>query len=199
LRPREAISRARRADCHNGYTDEAPACNDGSSRSAATSSALRRCLILAAQLAEAPDGLRPSFSPLLRLTADNRLLFGGRAEFSDPTSRARSATRSSSVTYCDVPDRSGGRRNLLERTRRLHARPDAARRPPDEAFFAGGYRWHSIQRATYLLGLIVWCIAGERFEHPFFDDHFPPIPLYHGRPWFLPLVGFYYRFRDWID
>ncbi|MBM85559.1 MAG: FAD-dependent oxidoreductase [Rhodospirillaceae bacterium] len=27
----------------------------------------------------------------------------------------------------------------------------------------------------------------------------PDIPLYGGNPWFLPLLGGYYRFRDWID
>jgi glycine/D-amino acid oxidase-like deaminating enzyme len=69
----------------------------------------------------------------------------------------------------------------------------------DDAFFAGGYCGHGIAMATYLGGLVARRIAGERFKHPFFDDHFPPIPLYHGRPWFLPFVGLYYRFRDWID
>ena len=28
---------------------------------------------------------------------------------------------------------------------------------------------------------------------------FPYSGLAGGRPWFLPLVGAYYRFRDWID
>jgi hypothetical protein len=26
----------------------------------------------------------------------------------------------------------------------------------------------------------------------------PAIPGYFGKPWFLPLVGAYYRMRDWI-
>lgn len=29
--------------------------------------------------------------------------------------------------------------------------------------------------------------------------NFDPIPLYNGNPWFLPMVGTYYRFRDWLD
>lgn len=33
------------------------------------------------------------------------------------------------------------------------------------------------------------------FELPEFPDH----PLYFGNPWFLPVVGGYYRFRDWYD
>jgi glycine/D-amino acid oxidase-like deaminating enzyme len=28
---------------------------------------------------------------------------------------------------------------------------------------------------------------------------FPTVPLYHGNPWFLPLVGGYYRLRDRLD
>ena len=28
---------------------------------------------------------------------------------------------------------------------------------------------------------------------------FPTRPLYTGNPWFLPVVGSYYRFRDWLD
>jgi hypothetical protein len=27
---------------------------------------------------------------------------------------------------------------------------------------------------------------------------FPAVPLYSGRPWFLPLVGAYYRVKDWV-
>ena len=69
----------------------------------------------------------------------------------------------------------------------------------DGVFYAGGYCGHGIAMATYLGGLIARRIAGETFDHPLIDDRFPPIPLYDGRPWFLPLVGAYYRFRDWID
>ena len=69
----------------------------------------------------------------------------------------------------------------------------------DGMFYAGGYCGHGIAMATHLGGLIARRIAGERLEHPLFDDHFAPIPLYYGRPWFLPFAGLYYRFRDWID
>jgi hypothetical protein len=31
------------------------------------------------------------------------------------------------------------------------------------------------------------------------DDRFPPLPFYDGRPWFLPLVGAYYRVKDWLQ
>jgi glycine/D-amino acid oxidase-like deaminating enzyme len=69
----------------------------------------------------------------------------------------------------------------------------------DGAFYAGGYCGHGIAMATYLGGLMARRIAGERFDHPLLDAPFPAIPLYRGRPWFLPLIGAYYRFRDWVD
>ena len=69
----------------------------------------------------------------------------------------------------------------------------------DDMFYAGGYSGHGIAMATYLGGLIARRIAGEQIDSPFFDDHFAPIPLYYGRPWFLPIVGLYYRFLDWTS
>jgi len=36
-------------------------------------------------------------------------------------------------------------------------------------------------------------------DHPLFDDRFPPIPMYSGNPWFLPLVGAYYQVKDWLQ
>ena len=53
--------------------------------------------------------------------------------------------------------------------------------------------------ATHLGEMIARRIAGEPIEHPMFDDRFAPIPLYDGRPWFLPLVGAYYKVKDWIQ
>ena len=142
------------------------------------------------------------FLHYFRLTDDNRLLFGGRAEFSGPT--LESAKRATKILQramlATFPDLAA---TPLEYAWSGHVAftrdqmPHAGRL--DDAFFAGGYCGHGIAMATYLGGLVARRIAGERFEHPFFDDHFPPIPLYHGRPWFLPFVGLYYRFRDWID
>jgi hypothetical protein len=28
---------------------------------------------------------------------------------------------------------------------------------------------------------------------------FKTMPLYSGLPWFVPVIGTWYRFRDWID
>jgi glycine/D-amino acid oxidase-like deaminating enzyme len=69
----------------------------------------------------------------------------------------------------------------------------------ENAFYAGGYCGHGIAMATHLGEVIARRMAGESINHPMFDDHFAPIPLYYGRPWFLPLVGLYYRWLDWIS
>ena len=33
----------------------------------------------------------------------------------------------------------------------------------------------------------------------FDGQEFPTVPLYSGNPWFLPMVGAWYRTRDWWD
>ena len=50
----------------------------------------------------------------------------------------------------------------------------------DGMYYAGGYCGHGIAMATYLGELTARRIAGELMEHPFSDDHFPPIPFYSG-------------------
>ena len=69
----------------------------------------------------------------------------------------------------------------------------------DGLYYAGGYCGHGIAMATYLGEQIARRIAGEPIDHPLFDDRFPPIPMYLGKPWFLPLVGAYYQVKDWLQ
>ncbi len=142
------------------------------------------------------------FLHYFRLTADNRLLFGGRAEFSGPT--FESAKRAEAILHHAMasifPELAATPIDYAWSGHVAFTRdqmPHAGRL--DGAFYAGGYCGHGIAMATYLGALIARRIAGEPIEHQLFDDHFPPIPLYDGRPWFLPFVGAYYRFRDWID
>ena len=141
------------------------------------------------------------FLHYFRLTADNRLLFGGRAEFSGPT--LESARRAESILYRAMmaifPDLKDTAIEYVWSGHVAFTRdqmPHAGRM--DDMFYAGGYAGHGIAMATYLGALIARRIAGEPIESPFFDDHFAPIPLYYGRPWFLPLAGLYYRLLDWI-
>jgi glycine/D-amino acid oxidase-like deaminating enzyme len=142
-----------------------------------------------------------NFLYYFRLTSDRRLLFGGRAEFSQPSrdSEARAAVilrRGLATVFPELAgtpiDYAWGGNVAFTRDQLPHAGR------LDGAYFAGGYCGHGIAMATYLGDLIARRAAGEKFEHPLMDDRFPPIPLYHGRPWFLPLAGAYFRFKDWI-
>jgi hypothetical protein len=50
--------------------------------------------------------------------------------------------------------------------------------------------------ATYLGARLGETVAGRGDLEPFSRLPFRAVPLYFGRPWFLPLVGAWYRFRD---
>jgi glycine/D-amino acid oxidase-like deaminating enzyme len=139
------------------------------------------------------------FLHYFRLTADDRLLFGGRAEFATPdestTRRAAAILRRDlesvfpQLAEVAIDYAWGGTvgftRDQMPRAGLL-----------DGLYYAGGYGGHGIAMATHLGEQIARRIAGEAIESPFFDDRFPAIPLYTGNPWFLPLVGAYYRLMD---
>jgi glycine/D-amino acid oxidase-like deaminating enzyme len=141
-----------------------------------------------------------------RLTPDSRLLFGGRAAFTRPTPGAtrRAAGILGQGLAHVFPELAGKSieyawsgnvaftRDQLPRAGRLE-------RAGDGVFFAGGYCGHGIAMATCLGELIARRIAGERVDHALFDDRWAAIPFYTGRPWFLPLVGAYYRMKDWLQ
>ena len=137
-----------------------------------------------------------------RVTADRRLLFGGRAEFGRPspdTTRRASAILSTGMTTI-FPELGGVRIDYAWSGNVAFTRdqmPRAGRL--DEVYYAGGYCGHGVAMATYLGEQIARRIAGEPIDHPLFDDRFPPIPMYTGNPWFLPLVGAYYQVLDWLQ
>jgi glycine/D-amino acid oxidase-like deaminating enzyme len=140
-----------------------------------------------------------------RVTDDHRVIFGGRAEFTQPSEgtirRAAAILRggmtrvfpqleSAAVEYAW-----GGNvaftRDQLPHAGRLEG-----------AYVAAGYCGHGIAMATWLGDAIGRMAGGERVVHPLValtNDPFPSIPFYTGTPWFLPLVGAYYRIRDILD
>ena len=141
------------------------------------------------------------FLHYFRLTADHRLLFGGRAEFAPPT--AATIARCADILHRDLsmvfPSLAtapidyawGGNvaftRDQLPHAGRLHG-----------AFYAGGYCGHGVAIATHLGALTARRMAGDLVDHPLFDDHFQAIPFYHGTPWFLPAAGAYFKLLDWL-
>ena len=134
-----------------------------------------------------------------RTTPDDRLLFGGRARFavSNPASDEKSGAllrvalhdvfpelREARIDYCW-----GG---MVDMTRdRL---PRAGER--NGVYYAMGYSGHGTQMST-LMGTIMAEVMDGRAElNPWKDFAWPAIPGHFGKPWFLPLVGTYYRIKD---
>ena len=142
------------------------------------------------------------FLHYFRVTRDARLLFGGRAEFAQPTPGA--TRRAAAILRRDLakvfPQLAATRIEYAWSGNVAFTRdqlPHGGRL--DETYYAGGYCGHGIAMATYLGALVARRMAGEPIEHPLLNDRFPAIPLYRGKPWFLPVVGAYYTLRDWID
>jgi glycine/D-amino acid oxidase-like deaminating enzyme len=142
-----------------------------------------------------------NFLVYFRVLADGRLLFGGRAEFGRPD---EDATRRAAAILRDnvsqvFPQLASVRVDYAWCGTVAFTRdqmPHAGR--IDGAYYACGYCGHGVAMATYLGALIGRRMAGEPIEHPLFDDRFAPIPCYTGKPWFLPFLGAYYRFKDMV-
>jgi len=134
-----------------------------------------------------------------RLTADHRLVFGGRARFaiSSPQSDAASGEilraglaetfpqlGSVRIDYCW-----GG---LVDMTQdRL---PHAGER--EGLFYAMGYSGHGTQMSVHMGECMAAVMAGDANANPWRGRDWPAIPGHFGPPWFLPAVGLYYRLKD---
>jgi glycine/D-amino acid oxidase-like deaminating enzyme len=132
-----------------------------------------------------------------RLSPDRRMVFGGRTSFT-PIGTARSARLLGRVMGQVFPElRSvpvdfawsgtvGFTRDRLPHAGRV-----------DGIHYALGYCGHGVALATWL-GARMGDAIGGRGVVPELGD-LPRIPLYGGRPWFLPFVGTYYRMLDWLS
>lgn len=70
----------------------------------------------------------------------------------------------------------------------------------DGADFAVGCNGNGVALMTYLGYQTARKILGEQNMPSAFDrETFAAVPFYSGKPWFLPLVAGWYRFRDFID
>lgn len=137
-----------------------------------------------------------------RLTADNRLIFGGRARFamSSPKSDLKSGVilqdqlrevfpqiADARIDYCW-----GG---LVDMTQDRLPRAGTQ----DGMHYAMGYSGHGVQMSVYMGDLIARRMSGEHAPNPWRDLDWPAIPFHFGKPWFLPFVGVYYRVLDRIS
>ncbi|APO79703.1 FAD dependent oxidoreductase protein (plasmid) [Rhizobium etli 8C-3] len=137
-----------------------------------------------------------------RLSPDNRLIFGGRARFaatSDQRSDAKSGAilraslarifphlASVEIDYCW-----GG---LVDMTKDRYPRAGYV----DGVWYAMGYSGHGAQLSTHLGMIIADEILGKAAPNPLRGLEWPAVPGHFGKPWFLPLVGLYYKALDRI-
>lgn len=134
-----------------------------------------------------------------RVTPDNRLLFGGRARFalSNPKSDTKSGKilidtmtrlfpqlQGTPVDYCW-----GG---LVDMT--ADRLPRAGEH--DGMFYSLGYSGHGVQMSVHMGQQMADVMAGKKDSNPWGDLEWAAIPGYSGKPWFLPMVGAYYKLQD---
>lgn len=134
-----------------------------------------------------------------RLTPDNRLLFGGRARFagSNPQSDQKSGEILKAAMVDVFPELAGTRIDycwggLVDMTRdRL---PRAGER--NGIYYSMGYSGHGTHMSTLMGHIMADVMDGKPDLNPWKDFAWPAIPGYFGRPWFLPILGAYYRLKD---
>ncbi len=137
-----------------------------------------------------------------RLSSDNRMVFGGRAAFFPATANTirRSADmlrRDMIMVFPELRDVAlayawGG---IVDFTFDLY--PHAGQ--IDGMWYAMGYAGHGVAMATFLGQQLADCMLGRGGDNPFERMRFPTIPLYNGKPWFLPVAAAWYRFLDIIS
>ena len=143
-----------------------------------------------------------NFVNYFRTSPDNRILFGGRARFSsksDPRSDRKSGEvlrRSMVQVFPELADVRidycwGGMVDMTQD--RL---PRAGER--DGLFYSMGYSGHGTHMATYMGAIMAEVLDGRVDLNPWREFDWPAIPGYFGRPWFLPIVGAYYRYQDLV-
>ncbi|CAM0557431.1 Gamma-glutamylputrescine oxidoreductase [Vreelandella titanicae] len=134
-----------------------------------------------------------------RLTADNRLLFGGRARFA--MSGSQSDAKSGEILRQGLeeafPQLKGVRLDYcwgglvdMSKDRFPHAGQH------NGMYYAMGYSGHGVQMSVHMGHVLGEVMLGNRQNHPWQDTKWPAIPGHFGKPWFLPLVGSWYRLQD---
>ncbi|WP_137130840.1 FAD-binding oxidoreductase [Rhizobium sp. FY34] len=135
-----------------------------------------------------------------RLAPDNRLIFGGRARFS-ATSDQRSDAKSGEILRASLAaifpqlakveiDYCWG--GLVDMTKDRYPRAGYQ----DGIWFGMGYSGHGAQLSTHLGTMLADAILGRPDRNPLNGLSWPAVPGHFGKPWFLPLVGLYYKALD---
>ncbi|MNF48888.1 Gamma-glutamylputrescine oxidoreductase [compost metagenome] len=136
-----------------------------------------------------------------RVTPDNRLLFGGRARFamSGGSSDAKSGKILQAAMVQMFPQLAhvkvdycwGG---LVDMTSdRL---PRAGQH--GGVYHSMGYSGHGVQMSVHMGQVMAEVMDGKVEANPWRELNWPAIPGHFGKPWFLPVVGAYYRLQDYL-
>jgi glycine/D-amino acid oxidase-like deaminating enzyme len=132
-----------------------------------------------------------------RLSPDDRLVFGGRARFS-ASSDQRSDAKSGAILQAslarmfpqlgavDIDYCWGG---LVDMTKDRFPRAGHQ----DGVWYAMGYSGHGAQMSTQMGVVMAEVILGLPDRNPVKGLAWPAVPGHFGKPWFLPLVGLYYK------
>jgi len=130
-----------------------------------------------------------------RLSADNRMLFGGRASFAPTTvAKARDWLYTAMVRVhpqlagVQIEHAWGGQVGFT-----LDRMPHIGR--AKGLTYALGYCGTGVAMSTYFGQLAADWIAGGELPSCW-QRPFPAVPLYREKPWFLPAVGWYYGALD---
>jgi glycine/D-amino acid oxidase-like deaminating enzyme len=134
-----------------------------------------------------------------RTTADRRLVFGGRARFavSNPTSDSRSGEILRNAFSTLFPPLSKARvaycwGGMVDMT--ADRLPRAGEQ--DSLFYSLGYSGHGTQMSVWMGRVMADLLAEKTNQNPWQRETWPALPGYHGKPWFLPLAGLYYKAKD---
>lgn len=134
-----------------------------------------------------------------RATADNRLLFGGRARFamSNPRSDEKSGRILRATLTQVFPQLAGVGIDycwggLVEMT--ADRLPRAGEH--NGMFYSMGYSGHGVQMSVHMGRVMADVMEGRVAANPWRDLKWPAIPGHFGKAWFLPLVGAYFRLQD---
>ncbi|MBL6457151.1 FAD-binding oxidoreductase [Belnapia sp. T6] len=134
-----------------------------------------------------------------RTTPDGRLVWGGRARFALPSliSDAKSGRVLAAQLHRLFPQLASARieycwGGTIDATQdRL---PRAGEQ--DGIFYATGYSGHGVQMSVHMGQVMAQVMGGRAEANPFRDLEWRPVPGHFGPPWFMPLVGLYYRVKD---
>ncbi|RQW61874.1 NAD(P)/FAD-dependent oxidoreductase [Vibrio viridaestus] len=136
-----------------------------------------------------------------RVMGENRLLFGGRVRFasSDPKSDAISGDMLIKTMSDMFPILKGVRAThcwggLIDMTQ--NRLPKAGQRKG--MFYSMGYSGHGVQMSTYMGHQLALMVGGDTNANPWNQESWHAIPAYTGKPWFLPMVGAYYKLQDYL-